>query len=154
MKRLLPIMLLLVLLLQACSTSKKLSPQMQKLSSQIAFEYVALTRGAYNKIIVSQDSIVTLKQRDLSGAIVKKTDEKDWNRVLMALEKVNLDSISLYKAPTNKRMADAALMANLKVFVNGKTHESTTFDHGYPPEQIKELTERIIAMSQLHKEKE
>ena len=42
---------------------------------------------------------------------------------------------------------DGAAHAKLKVFVNDKEYESSSFDHGNPPIEIKSLVEYIMTMS-------
>ena len=50
---------LLALFAVGCASALK------KESDKISFEYEAITRGSYKKVIVKQDTVITIKDRDL-----------------------------------------------------------------------------------------
>ena len=143
MKKLLPLLVIAVLFAAGCASSA-----LKKESEYIAFEYEAMTRGAYKKVIVKQDTVITISNR--SAAPVTKTLKKgDWNELLAELSKVDLDKISELKPPSTRSHVDAALAASLKVIKKDKTYQSSGFDHGNPPAEIKELVEEILQVSAL-----
>lgn len=120
-------------------------------NSKMAFEYEAMTRGVYNKIIVTQDSIITIKDREKKNTVAKLTKKADWDFLITSIKKIHPEELGNLKAPSNKNFVDAALAANLKVISNGVAVSSPNFDHGNPPAEIKELVNRLIAISDLKK---
>ncbi len=146
MKKILPLILLTLVVAAGCSTASK---AVKKDSEEISFEYVALTRGAYKKIIVKQDTVITIHDREMKNVMTKGLKNGDWNKLLAELDKVNAENISELKAPSNRSHADAALAASLKIIRKDKTYESSTFDHGNPPTELREIVSTIIAVSDL-----
>jgi hypothetical protein len=59
------------------------------------------------------------------------------------INKLDLENLTNLKAPTEKRFYDGAAIANLKIIYNGKIYQSSDFDHGFPPMQIKRVVEMI-----------
>lgn len=141
MKKLLSLLVVTVLFAAGCA-----STALKKESEYIAFEYEAMTRGAYKKVIVKQDTVITLNSRD-AVPVTKRLKKSDWNELLAELSKVDLDKISELKPPSTRSHVDAALAANLKVIKKDKTYQSSGFDHGNPPAEIKELVEEILEAS-------
>ena len=64
------------------------------------------------------------------------------------VKKVELENLSLFKAPSKRREIDGAAIAKLKVIKNENEYTSTNFDHGNPPLEIKNLVNYIISLSQ------
>lgn len=73
----------------------------------------------------------------------------EWNSLLKLLEMVNLDGLNDIKPPSVKHQVDAAPIANLKVIRGNKTYRSSSFDHGNPPQEIKDVVEKIISASDM-----
>ncbi|RYJ43985.1 hypothetical protein [Flavobacterium beibuense] len=136
---------LLALFAVSCASALK------KESDKISFEYEAITRGSYKKIIVKQDTVITIKDRGLENVITKSLKNGEWNGILKSLEGIDLDALSEIKAPSVKHQVDAAPIANLKVIRGDKTYQSSSFDHGNPPQEIKDVVEKIISASDLQK---
>ena len=67
-----------------------------------------------------------------------------WNKIVDAFSKVNLDSLSTLKAPTDKRTYDGAAIGNLKIIQNQKTYETPGFDNGFPPKEIEKLVNLLV----------
>lgn len=146
------LVLLTVIFAVGCSSTKTAqnsNTNTKSASNGLSFEYEALTRGSYKKVVVTKDSIITIKDREMKDVVSKAISKGDWDKLAAASEKVNLDGLHELKAPSNKNHADAALAANLKVIKGDKTYNSSTFDHGNPPAEIAPLVNKIIAMSDL-----
>jgi hypothetical protein len=136
--KLFAVLLLSVFLSKSCESQNK-----NDLETAV-LEYTANTRGFYQKITI-QDQKVTIS-KDRSGnekPVSTKISEKDWNELVGYFEKINLDSLPKLKAPTDKRFYDGAAIADLKVTYKDKTYQTAAFDHGYPPEAIKKLVDKI-----------
>lgn len=145
------VLFLTIALAVGCSSTKKAVTNAETAANSLSFEYTASTRGVYNKIVVTSDSIVTIKDHNMKNVVNKAISKSDWSQLVTASEKVNLDGLGTVKAPSTKHQFDGALAANLKVIKNGKEYNSTTFDHGIPPTEIAAIVNKIIAISDLQK---
>ena len=137
--------ILMLFMAKGCTSS-----EIKKESENISFEYEANTRGSYKKVLAKQDTVYTIKTRD-GKAIEKSLSKSDWNSLLNLLSKVDATKIADLKAPSEKRFYDGAMIGQLKVIYKDKTYESSNFDHGNPPAEIKDLVEKIIEVSDLEK---
>jgi hypothetical protein len=138
--------ILMLFMAKGCTNS-----ELKKEIENISFEYEAHTRGGYKKVLAKQDTVYTITKRD--GEAVEKTLSKsDWNSLLNLLSKVDATKIADLKAPSEKRFYDGAMIAQLKVIYKDKTYESASFDHLNPPSEIKDLVNKVIAVSDLSKE--
>lgn len=107
-------------------------------------EYTANTRGFYKKISVQNQFVSVSKDRnEVEIPKGKKISEADWKELIGYFETIDLDSLKSLKAPTEKRFYDGAAIANLKITIGDKTYESASFDHGFPPAEIKKLVDKI-----------
>ena len=109
-------------------------------------EYVANTRGFYEKIVIENKMVWVSKVRDAKDLGEPVAISDDVNKELASyLKAVNLDQLATYKDPTQKRFYDGAAMAQLKITVDGKEYQTTNFDHGYPPIEIEKLVNKITS---------
>lgn len=143
------LLLFAVMVAVGCSTTKKAASE-TKTAETISFEYEALTRGTYKKVVVTKDSIVTIKDHSMKDVVTKTTAKKDWDQLVGNAGKLNLEGLKDIKAPSVKHQFDGALAANLKIIKDGKEYRSVTFDHGMPPAEIALLVKHIIAISDLN----
>jgi len=134
-----------------CSSTKKPVTKADTAKGSLSFEYVASTRGAYKKVVVTSDSIVTIKDHAMKDVVSKSINKSDWNQLVTASEKVSLEALNDVQAPSKKHQFDGALAANLKIIKDGKEYTSTTFDHGNPPVEIKSMVVKILMISDLDK---
>jgi hypothetical protein len=141
--RILSLLSVLLFVLGSCNSQKNgvgTSFEMK----DIEIQYEANTRGFYNKLILKNATISSTNDRDgKENPIVQKVSEVDWNALIQELNKVDLENLSNLKAPTEKRFYDGAAIANLKITYKGKIYQSSDFDHGFPPMQIKRVVEIV-----------
>lgn len=110
----------------------------------IEIQYEANTRGFYQKLIVQNHTISSTNDRNrVKVPIVQKISDADWNALISEYNKVDLEGLPNLKAPTEKRFYDGAAIANLKIIYKGKTYQTSDFDHGFPPMQIKRVVEIV-----------
>jgi hypothetical protein len=138
----LSIILLTVLLGKSCSN------EAQNNLDTAVIEYIATTRGFFQKVILSNKKMSI--SRDRNG--IQPTEEitisdNDWNELVSYFQKVNLEELPNLKDPTQKRFYDGAAIATLKVRYQDKNYQTTEFDHGFPPAQIEQLVNKIVALS-------
>ena len=140
--KILSLLFLTIFLGKGCDSAKA-----QDIQSAV-IEYTANTRGFYQKITVKDQMVTVSKDRDGNDKPVPvKISDADWNELVNCFKKVKLDSLAKLKAPTEKRFYDGAAIADLKITYKDKTYESTSFDHGFPPKEIKKFVNRITAFA-------
>jgi starvation-inducible outer membrane lipoprotein len=107
-------------------------------------EYVANTRGFYQKVTLEKQMVtVTNDRNETEKATPVKISDADWKILIEQFDEVNLDELKDLKVPTEKRLYDGAAIANLKVTYKGVTYETPSFDHGTPPYEIKKIVNKI-----------
>jgi hypothetical protein len=143
--KLLSLFFLTIFLGKGCDAQKQ-----QDLQTTV-IEYVANTRGFYKKITVQNQMVLVSKDRKGNDKPVQiKISDSDWKKLIADFQEINLDEVPNLKAPSEKRFYDGAAIANLKIIHKDKTYESTNFDHGNPPAEIKKL---VVLINELDKEK-
>lgn len=137
-------MKLLTMIFLSVFLGKSCTSQTKNDLKTAVLEYTANTRGFYQKITIQNHKVTISKDR--SGTIkpvAKKISDADWKELVSYFETITLDSLSTLKDPTEKRFYDGAAIANLKITYKEKSHETTAFDHNFPPEKIKKLVTKI-----------
>jgi hypothetical protein len=110
----------------------------------IEIQYEANTRGFYNKLVFKNETISSTNDRDgKESPVIQKVSEVDRNALNYEINKVDLENLPNLKAPTEKRFYDGAAIANLKIIYKGRTYQTSDFDHGFPPMQIKRVVEIV-----------
>ena len=143
--KLLSLFFLTIFLGKGCDAQKQ-----QDLQTTV-IEYVANTRGFYKKITVQNQMVLVSKDRKGNDKPVQiKISDSDWKKLIADFQEINLDEVPNLKAPSEKRFYDGAAIANFKIIHKDKTYESTNFDHGNPPAEIKNL---VVLINELDKEK-
>ncbi len=118
--------------------------QKKAVDSSIKVEYKAYSRGFYQTISVENQMVFISKSRE-EKPMVAKLSTADWNSVILVVNELNLKMFSQMKAPTEKRLFDGAAIANLKITKQGKTYESQSFDHGYPPAETEKIVNKMLS---------
>ena len=111
-------------------------------------EYTANTRGFYQNITIKDQLVSVSKDRNNNDkAISTKISDADWAALINDFKELKLETLKDLKAPTEKRFYDGAAIANLKITYKDKSYETTSFDHGFPPKEIKKLVDKINSFS-------
>lgn len=113
----------------------------------ISLEYTAQSRGPYTCIIINKKNVSIQNKREGKPS-VKACNKTDWDNIIKALKKVDVQNISTLKAPSKDYLFDGAAIANLKITYNNKVYESQSFDHGNPPKEIAQLVKEILSISE------
>lgn len=109
--------------------------------------YTANTRGFYQKITIQNQEISVSRERDSSDkGVTSKISDADWKELVGYFEKMELDSLSTYKDPTQKRVYDGAAIAELIVNYQEKEYQTKNFDHGYPPIEIEKFVNKLVSL--------
>ncbi|MFY8161366.1 MAG: hypothetical protein ACOVNU_08540 [Candidatus Kapaibacteriota bacterium] len=109
--------------------------------------YTANTRGFYQKITIQNQEISVSRERDSSDkGATSKISDADWKELVGYFEKIELDSLSTYKDPTQKRVYDGAAIAELIINYKEKEYQTKNFDHGYPPVEIEKFVNKLVSL--------
>lgn len=135
--RILSLLLLTIFIGAGCSSQKKAD------MTATEIEYTALSRGYYKKIVVHNQTVSVTNGRD-AQAVESKIDDAKWDKIVTEFSKINPDSLSTLKAPTEKRTYDGAAIGNLKIVQNQKKYETSGFDNGFPPKEIEKLVNLLV----------
>lgn len=121
----------------------------KKVQDKIKITYETSTRGFFEIIWISQDSISFSKDRSLKVLETSNCPKKEWNGLLQLLQNIDIKSLEKLEAPSKKFQYDGAVMATLKIESEGNDYTTNIFDHGNPPEEIKELVNKILSMKKI-----
>lgn len=121
----------------------------KKQEQYISITYQAATRGTFEEISVSKDSFSICNDRKRKDITYYKNTTKDWNECLELLAKIEVAKLPNLKAPTSMRQYDGAAHAILTIKNDKEEIRSNAFDHGYPPEEIKALVEKLLSFNKL-----
>ena len=110
----------------------------------ISLNYLAQSRGFYLKIEVQNNDLKVISEREAEP----KTKELS-NETLKDIEKLiaNVSFDDVHLSDDSRSSFDAAAMAEFRCTFNNETHEYA-FDHGSPPEELKQLIEKIIVLAE------
>jgi hypothetical protein len=109
--------------------------------------YTANTRGFYQKITIQNQEISVSRERDSADkGVTSKISDADWKELVGYFEKIELDSLSTYKDPTQKRVYDGAAIAELIINYKEKEYQTKNFDHGYPPFEIEKFVNKLVSL--------
>lgn len=139
--KLLTIFVFSLFLIKGCNNDKALD------AAEI--EYTANSRGFYQNIVVKNKVLTVLKNRENpSDRKEISLSDAQWKNLVDIMALVDLEQIPALVAPTEKRFYDGAAIAEFKVMVDGKTYQSTAFDHGNPPMELERIINEILKYSQ------
>lgn len=139
--------LLIILFMSKECNNKTNSSEINQLQENITFEYTALSRGLYNRVVITHSTISIQKKRD-SEAVTKTCSKDDWAELMNLLKAIDLKHISKLEAPTQARLYDGAAIAQLTITQENVLFETNSFDHGKPPLEIEDLVKKILSLSE------
>lgn len=138
----------LLLTISSCKTKSILS---EKSISKI--ETISLseqTRGTNRVFTLSNGKL----ESSLNGnRTIKELPPNDWSKILEYTEEINTDDISKLESPSTKRYSDAALASHITITKNGSDYQSSTFDSGNPPLELRNLYNEIQRIIETKKSK-
>ncbi len=144
-------MKILSLLFLTLFLSKGCEGDAQKKIEAAQLIYSANSRGFYQEIII-ENHYANIKNDRKGKPTQIKISDADWKELIRLFKDVDLDKIKDLKSPTEKRFYDGAAIANLKINYEGKSYESQSFDHGFPPDAIKKIVTKINSFAKQNNE--
>jgi hypothetical protein len=140
--KILSLLFLSLFLGRGCSDNQK-----QDINTAV-IEYVAGSRGFYQKIMIEKQMVRISSGRAGKEKIVPMNiSDSNWKELLSFFTTIKLDSLAKLKAPTEKRLYDGAANASLKIIYKDKAYETKAFDHGFPPKEIEQLVNKITSFA-------
>ncbi len=139
--------LIIILFISKECNNNSNSSEINQSKEHITFEYTALSRGLYNRVVITYKTISVQKGRD-SEAVTKICDKKDWSALMGLLNTIDLKNISKLEAPTQARLYDGAAIAQLTITQENASFKTNSFDHGKPPLEIEALVKKILSLSE------
>lgn len=113
-------------------------------------EYTSDSRGNHlNITIANQKASISQGRGTENPAIALAISDADWKELVTYFKAVNLEELSTLKDPTQKRFYDGAAIAHLKIKYHDTTYETVDFDHGFPPNKIEKLVNKIVALAKI-----
>ncbi|MFP4844441.1 hypothetical protein [Winogradskyella sp. PE311] len=110
--------------------------------------YKALSRGTYEYIEVSEAEVRVSSDRNLKNIDTYTCRSSDWLELEKLLKNIDTGSLDKLKAPTDKRLFDGAAHATLSILMGDVIMMTPSFDHGYPPEEIKALVNKVLSIKE------
>ena len=143
-------LVILLLSIVTCESSKSYSNEVKKAAiiqeDYRAITYKAISRGFFEYIYVSKDSVVISKDRNLKNLNSFKCNTTDWKDFMVLLNEISTIELTELKAPTDKRLYDGAASATLTINKGKNQMTTPSFDHGIPPEEVSKIVEKLNAV--------
>jgi hypothetical protein len=127
---------------------KSCDSQSQTDLKETTLTYTTFTRGFYKQVVIKNQQITISLTKGATDMVAKPISSKNWKSLVTEFQKIKLDNLPKLVAPSNRSSTDAALFASLKVKHQNKNYDSTSFDHGNAPAEIKKLVELITKLSE------
>ncbi len=141
-------MKLIAIILCSVFLGKGCSATTQNDLEKATIEYVANTRGFYQKITIQNKKLYVSKDRNaIDKGAVSDIDDNSWKTLIGYFDTLDLETLANHKAPSEKRFYDGAAIANLKIIYKDKTYISASFDHGNPPVAFAALVNKIVSFT-------
>ncbi len=105
--------------------------------------YEARTRGSSLVLKITSDKLFYKDRNHEKKLKVSKVDKK---KLIKLINNTKLSDMSHFKSVSDHRTSDRAMQAELCIKVNGQEYKSSVFDHGNPPEELKEIIETMMRL--------
>ncbi|NNE32956.1 MAG: META domain-containing protein [Winogradskyella sp.] len=110
--------------------------------------YKAISRNTFEYVEITGPKVTISTDRDLKEFNNYSCSETDWNSIEKMIQRINLSKIDRLKAPTEKRLYDGAAHATLTIRTGDVIATSSSFDHGYPPQEIEALVNKVLSIKE------
>ena len=147
--------LLLLVAMVSCNCQKATTSQSNLVSDETmkqtqeipVLEYEAMSRGFYQKITIENNRAIVTSGRGTKPVAFDISSE-DLTILAEFYSKVDKEGLKDLKAPSEKRFYDGAAIAHFRIIEGEKSYQSSDFDGGFPPAEIKEIVEKVIEISE------
>jgi hypothetical protein len=116
--------------------------------SEVMFE--SFTRGGRLSLTIKADSLIIMEDDvEMKFSVLAN----DWKKLAGLLDKLEIEKIGSYPAPSSGRSSDAAWHSTIKITVNGKTYASSEFDNRNAPSKLKDVMNYITEIEKRYSKK-
>jgi hypothetical protein len=138
MKKIIPIILLLVISVNGFSQKKKMTKD-----SIISIAFTIAGRRGKDEVEITK-TMATCTNR--SGKKFIQMSTASWNELTTALKGLKLPKLNSLPAPTNRRQVDGARHCQFIISTRNAKYESQFFDSGSPMKSLKVLYDKVDAI--------
>jgi hypothetical protein len=124
--------------------SNEMSSNQEEKSMQLT--YRVSTRGFFEILWITKDSITISKDRDLIKTTSYSYPESDWQELMTLVNVIDIENLPNLEAPTKKHQYDGAAMVTLKINVDDQEFETPIFDNGEPPKAIEAIVNKLLSI--------
>jgi len=103
---------------------------------------------AFNSSISASQALIKLTNTTEKPRTAR-CSKADWQELLKLAEHIEFKQLSTLQAPTSHRTYDGTAAARLTIKTEDTVWVSSTFDDGYPPQEIAELVYTLLAMEEV-----
>ncbi|RST29259.1 hypothetical protein EIZ46_00915 [Chryseobacterium lacus] len=100
------------------------------------------TRGHSRSISVTPEMTKITVNRQENNS---RQDKELWDKITAETQKIDVENIASFPAPSEKRRVDAALASWIVITTKNETYSSVSFDSGNPPLELKALYKILSA---------
>lgn len=144
MKKIFPLVAVLVLVLVSCAAKHKAGNK----AELVSVAYKAMTRGTQKEILITDKNYTDITMRRGEQVEGKgSVSAAQWKAIVAETSKLDYSRLNSMNVPSAKHQFDGALAANLIITTADSTYQSVTFDHGNPPAELKPLLEAMAAVT-------
>lgn len=136
------------ILLKAIPSVVSKKSDIVKDSYHTAATYETTSRGFYEYISISKSNIAISNDRGLQSVSNYSCEESDWDALNNLIENTDLEALQMLKAPSDKRLSDAAAEATMAIKIGDVLYSSPAFDHGNPPKEIEALVNKMLSIKE------
>lgn len=115
----------------------------QENTSLKQIDYYAGTRGTSIQLTVSEAGIVYTKNNERS---LKTITPNEWKEIELLISEIDIKSIDALIAPSSESASDRALIAYITINTQDTLYETSRFDHGNPPPELKILIDNLYQL--------
>jgi hypothetical protein len=143
---------LLIAVVAFYSCKAQIPPSLSKEESQQYIEPSHIKEIRYKRQTRGYNSLLSIDSKKMVLSYANKKSQtysyprKEWDSLVYLASRIKLSDLPNLKAPTSHRMYDGAAAAELTMVVDQKSWVSSTFDDGYPPDEISELVNRLLSL--------
>ena len=136
------------LLLKKDKQTLLMSQKTTKKQQNSTLTYEANTRGFYEKIWVEGDQLHFTNDRYAKAVVTNTLSKEDKEALDLLMQNINVKALADLEAPSKAFQYDGAAIASLQIETNGETYKTTSFDHGNPPQTIKDLVNKLLSIKE------
>lgn len=152
MKIILSILLILISTKDCKQNSAHSKSSSDAISKDLKINYEAFSRGYFKSISFENSKLIFSNDINREKIDTLAISQNEWNELVTMVNLIDVKSLENLKAPTDKRLYDAAPHCTLSVTTEKLIYTTPSFDEGFPPQEIKSLVNKMLSIYENHLE--